>query len=479
VTPLTANGRAVSWCKLLRPAVVALALLGTAGSVMAAPPKIRTDAGNVVPRCVTPKRLMAFLRSRNGSLDRRFADIAAYYRKHGETWHVRWDYAFFQMTLETNFLTYRRGNGGWGDVDPKQNNFAGLGTTGGGVPGDSYPDVSTGVLAQIQHLVVYSGERIDNPVGARTRLKQDDIIEASAGKKGAVTFSDLARRWAADRHYGTSIEWVASSYRQMFCKPGDAVEEAEAPAPPKPVKRAAIKRDAKQEMARAANLGGPLPVDKPQAPAEPPVRTVWSATDAGSMPAPKPQQRQEAPRRAQAAPLPTRKPIEVADAGPVVAEQILQTGSEPTPPSSVAAVDAAAAVAPVNEALHASDAPAPSATAQGSRLAFASAAALGAARPTAATAPQKAPSSDTCSISSASYGGKKVLLVRTADGAKTRYTVLTVLEGFEKSLLDSYLKAHAPGGSSVGEFTSKDAALAKARELCSRAASGSGGASAG
>ena len=61
-----------------------------------------------------------------------------------------------------------KGNGRWGDVNPKQNNFAGLGTTGGGVPGDSYPDVNTGVLAQIQHLVVYSGERIDDPVGART-----------------------------------------------------------------------------------------------------------------------------------------------------------------------------------------------------------------------------------------------------------------------------------------------------------------------
>ena len=79
---------------------------------------------------------------------------------------MRWDYAFFQMAVETNFLTYRKGNGRWGDVNPKQNNFAGLGTTGGGVPGDSYPDVDTGVLAQIQHLVVYSGERIDDPVGA-------------------------------------------------------------------------------------------------------------------------------------------------------------------------------------------------------------------------------------------------------------------------------------------------------------------------
>ena len=167
---------------------------------------------------------------------------------------MRWDYAFFQMAVETNFLTYRTGNGSWGDVNPKQNNFAGLGTTGGGVPGDSYPDVTTGVLAQIQHLVVYSGERIDEPVGARTRLKQDDILTTMASKKGRTTFADLARRWAADRHYGASIEWVANNFRQSFCTGPDPVEEAEGkPTPPKPQKRQAPK----QELARAANLGGP------------------------------------------------------------------------------------------------------------------------------------------------------------------------------------------------------------------------------
>ena len=35
-------------------------------------------------------------------------------------------------------------------------NFAGIGTTGGGVPGNSYPDVRTGVRAQIQHLKAYA-----------------------------------------------------------------------------------------------------------------------------------------------------------------------------------------------------------------------------------------------------------------------------------------------------------------------------------
>jgi hypothetical protein len=69
--------------------------------------------------------------------------------------------------------------------------------------------------------------------------------------------------------------------------------------------------------------------------------------------------------------------------------------------------------------------------------------------------------------------------VRSVPSAEMHYTVLTVLEGFEKSMLDSYLKAHAPGGASLGEFSSKDAALAKAKELCPGAAAPGEGAGAG
>ncbi len=181
-------------------------------------PEIRTSASNAVPACVTPERLMQHLQRRNGRLDPRLRDIATHYKKHGEAWRVRWDYAFYQMLVETNFLTYKTGAGRWGDVDPKANNFAGIGTTGGGVPGNLFPDVSTGVLAQIQHLVVYSGERLDNPVAPRTRLKMDEILGKSLALGRPVTFADLARRWAVDARYGTSIEWAAKSYRDQFCR---------------------------------------------------------------------------------------------------------------------------------------------------------------------------------------------------------------------------------------------------------------------
>src|SRR5690606_30228351 len=101
--------------------------------------------------------------------------------------------------------------------DPRQNNFAGIGTTGGGVPGDSFPDVSTGVLGQIQHLVVYSGEMVDNPVASRTRLKQEHILALSRKLNRPVLSSDLARRWAVDPHDARSLERVAGRYPEQFC----------------------------------------------------------------------------------------------------------------------------------------------------------------------------------------------------------------------------------------------------------------------
>ena len=185
-----------------------------AGSTL---PEIRLARGQTVPACVTPSRLMRHVLERTPNLYPAFRDIARYYKQHGEALRIRWDYAFYQMLLETNFLSYKTGSGRWGDVDPKQNNFAGIGTTGGGVPGDSFPNVSSGVLAQMQHLIAYSGERVANPLAPRTREKQDDIIELSLALGRPVRFSDLANRWAKDRNYAKSIEWVADRYRQANC----------------------------------------------------------------------------------------------------------------------------------------------------------------------------------------------------------------------------------------------------------------------
>ena len=126
---------------------------------------------------------------RTPDLDPRFRDIARYYKLHGEALGIRWDYAFYQMLLETNYLVLQDGARQAGRRGSRARTISpGIGATGGGVPGDSFPDVSTGVLAQMQHLVAYSGEHVAKPVAPRTREKQDDIVALSrrAAAAGAL-----------------------------------------------------------------------------------------------------------------------------------------------------------------------------------------------------------------------------------------------------------------------------------------------------
>lgn len=63
---------------------------------------------------------------------------------------VRADIAFCVMMHETGYLNFK------GDVKKEQNNFAGLGTTGGGVKGASFKTMEIGIRAVVQHLKCYA-----------------------------------------------------------------------------------------------------------------------------------------------------------------------------------------------------------------------------------------------------------------------------------------------------------------------------------
>ena len=78
------------------------------------------------------------------------------YCEEAEKEGVRSEVAFAQTMKETGWLQYG------GDAEVTQYNFAGLGTTGNGVQGNSYSDVREGVRAQIQHLKAYATEEALN-----------------------------------------------------------------------------------------------------------------------------------------------------------------------------------------------------------------------------------------------------------------------------------------------------------------------------
>ena len=156
---------------------------------------------------------------------------------------------------------------------------------------------------------------------------------------------------------------------------------------------------------------------------------------------------------------------------------MIQTGEEQQPTVQIAIAEASP-LAPTASEIPALAPPAPGTdkivpeTPEPRLAAFAFAAGMGATvrpntqSPSTSKQVLSTANASGCHITSASYGGKKALLIRTGAAPAERYTVLTVLEGFEKSMLANYLKAHAPEGESVGEFATREEALSKAKELC-------------
>jgi hypothetical protein len=206
-----------------------LLLPGTAQA--AALPRIIASADNAVPACVTPAALMRFVDDRNAKIHRqidpRFTRIAALYQRIGscvarvpeKCVAVRWDYAFFQMLIETNYLTFRRPDGTPASMSSLDNNFAGVGAAISGKPGEQFNDAATGVLAHLQHVLMYSTTRVPNPIAKRTRQVQDDVQDAMHRLHRPVTFSDLARQWAGTNHnaYATEMQQLAEKYAANFC----------------------------------------------------------------------------------------------------------------------------------------------------------------------------------------------------------------------------------------------------------------------
>jgi Mannosyl-glycoprotein endo-beta-N-acetylglucosaminidase len=458
-----------SWT--LTAAMASALLVFGAPSAKAAPP-IRTSAQNQVPACVTPERLMAFVAERNPKLDGRFREIARWYKYYGEGWHVRWDYAFYQMVLETNYLSYRKGDGRRGDVWETQNNFAGIGATGGGVRGERFPDIKTGVHAQIQHLVAYSGERVAVPVAKRTRENQDDIIKLSNRLGRPVTFGDLARRWATDRTYAKSIDIVAGLFSQHYCDDSSRSAQSEVP-PPEPLQ---IRREWRYPFRPPSGLGGPMPDDEgsdsKKAPMPP--RSDHPVAVAPKKPVLKSPKHASTKSKVQKAAKKSKKPSRGAGTAATTASSwmaatAVQHGSgAPKTASSEPATTPAQAADKVAETTDGGgflpwlptfritpEAPQPS------RLGGPLPAELGAAAKAAEDA-----SAPHCKVLTASYGGAKTLLIRARLGDEVQYTALTIMDGFEKPMFEAYARTEAVGAEVVGEYSSSESALIDAKVNC-------------
>jgi len=99
---------------------------------------------------------------------------------------VRGDLIFCQMLKETGNLKYG------GDVKYTQNNFAGIGATGG-VPGCSFTSIEIGILAHAQHAKSYATKSSLNELNVDPRRTQW-FINVKGGT--APHMEDLGGTWA-------------------------------------------------------------------------------------------------------------------------------------------------------------------------------------------------------------------------------------------------------------------------------------------
>lgn len=114
-----------------------------------------------------------------------------------------------QTLVETNGLRFG------GDVSPGQYNLAGIGTTGGGVPGERWSNIPEGVIGQCVHWLGYVYGAVENwPVALRryapAARRQANIM--ASGYAGMVaTIGDLGGGvWAVDPDYADSIVRAAN-----------------------------------------------------------------------------------------------------------------------------------------------------------------------------------------------------------------------------------------------------------------------------
>ena len=110
---------------------------------------------------------------------------------------VRAEVVFCQAMKETGWLQFG------GDVRVEQCNFAGLGATGGGAGGATFPDVRTGIRAHVQHLKCYASTA---PLVYPLVDPRWDNAVAAYGRGSAPYLENLDGKWAVPGvGYGESI----------------------------------------------------------------------------------------------------------------------------------------------------------------------------------------------------------------------------------------------------------------------------------
>ena len=167
---------------------------------------------------LTKKQLEKALLASNPVADSKIIDT---YYSVSPIYGIKADLAFLQSMWETNWLKFT------GSVKPEQNNFAGLGATGNGIPGLSFPSMEAGVEAHLQHLYAYCST-LPLPSGRTLYDSRFPLVIRGS----AVNWEDLDGKWAVSPGYGEKIISMQQSVGRLYPDnnpvqpPGDKPEDS-------------------------------------------------------------------------------------------------------------------------------------------------------------------------------------------------------------------------------------------------------------
>jgi hypothetical protein len=164
----------------------------TSSSTVSSPRTTDLNPSSILgPTQLSADKMNAFVRTINPNAPL----LGEYYKTFGEYYGIRGDVSFAQAMQETGYFRFT------GDVRNGQNNFAGIGATGGGVRGASFSTSEEGVLAHLQHLYAYATRA---PLPNQYPLVDPRFHLVNRGS--ATTWTALNGKWAVPGNtYGQSI----------------------------------------------------------------------------------------------------------------------------------------------------------------------------------------------------------------------------------------------------------------------------------
>lgn len=165
---------------------------GTTSTTVSSSRAIDLNPSSILgPTQLSAEQMNAYVRTINPAAPL----LGEYYKQFGEYYGIRGDVAFAQAMQETGYFRFT------GDVRSSQNNFAGIGATGGAVRGSSFSTPEEGVLAHLQHLYAYA-----TPAALPNRYPLVDPRFHLVNRGSATTWTALNGKWAVPgTTYGQSI----------------------------------------------------------------------------------------------------------------------------------------------------------------------------------------------------------------------------------------------------------------------------------